>query len=109
MEIAFRRYRAMAITTGTTLLVLCVVFIVHKGFVQQWNAWHWLHVVDRVIGIGHGIVLYPIYLVTCFQLVLKARIKLWTLPLMMLAGFIPGLAFVVERSIGKSLAPRSVS
>ena len=103
MEIAFRRYRTMSFITGTTLLLLLVVFILHHTLSKQTWQDNGLDVVDRVVGIGHGVVLYPIYLYFCFRLTLKARLPVLQLAAMMLAGFVPGLAFVMERWVANRL------
>ena len=93
----------MSFVTGTTLLLLVVVLILHHTLSHE--AWHnyGLNVVDRIVGIGHGVVLYPIYLMTCFQLTVKARLPLLQLIAMFLAGFVPGLAFVMENWVARRL------
>ena len=93
MENIYRRYRLMSYVTGTTLLTLCATFVLHKVSPATWEH---VSVLVRVVGIGHGVVLYPIYMVTCFWVVLKARLPLLLLAAMFLAGFVPGLAFYLE-------------
>jgi integral membrane protein len=100
MEAAYRRYRIMSIVTGTTLLLLCAVFIVHHTVSSQVFHHDGLAALDRVIGIGHGVILYPIYLVTAGLFAIKARVHLGTMVLMLLAGFVPGLAFYMEHWVG---------
>lgn len=102
MENAFRRYRAMSFVTGTTLLVLCAFLALHTWDLSLWTS---LKVLVTVVGIGHGVVLYPIYMVMCFQFWLKARIPVALLVLMLLSGFVPGLAFYMERRVRLRVYP----
>jgi len=100
MEAAYRRYRIMSLITGTTLLLLCAMFIAHHTFSSSEFHSYGLSTLDRVIGIGHGVILYPIYLVTAGLFAIKARVHLGTMVLMLLAGFVPGLAFYLEHWVG---------
>jgi integral membrane protein len=102
MQKAFGRYRIMSFVTGTTLLILCCTLILHTVDLKAWDHIHWF--VD-VVGIGHGVVLYPIYLVMSFQLALKARLHVGYIALMMGAGFVPGLAFYMEHRMERKLYP----
>ena len=104
MDRALRHYRIMARVTGVTLIALCLILLV-KAFGSS-ALWENIKVLRIIVGMGHGVLLYPIYLVTCFQLVLKARIKLVYFVLLLLAGFVPGLAFVMESYTEKNLVPR---
>ncbi len=97
MEAAFRRYRIMSFVTGTTLLILTFTLILHSVDLHLWTQ---MKPFVAVVGIGHGVVLYPIYLITCFMFALKARVHLGLLLLMMLSGFVPGLAFYMEHRVG---------
>lgn len=103
MERAFQRYRIMSFVTGTTLLILCCTLILHTVDLSFWKS---IHLFVAVVGIGHGVVLYPIYLVMSFQLVLKARLNLAYLIMMMLSGFVPGLAFYTEHRMRLKLFPQ---
>jgi len=88
---AVRRYRIMAYVTGTVLIVLCFVGIPLQIFA------HNLFVVNYV-GTTHGI-LYLIYLAAAYLMTRQVGMKLaspQTL-LVLLAGTIPVLTFVVER------------
>ena len=93
----------MSFVTGTTLLVLCFFLILHSVDLTLWKH---LLVPVTIIGIGHGVVLYPIYMVLCFQFALKARLHIGFVALMLLAGFVPGLAFYMERRMGQKIAER---
>ena len=101
MEAAFRRYRLMSFVTGTTLIVLVVFLILHTVDLSLWTR---LKPLVTVVGIGHGVVLYPIYLVLCFQFTLKARLHFGVLVLMLLSGFVPGLAFYMEHVVARRTA-----
>ena len=110
----------MSYVTGTTLLMLTLFIILH-GFAftlviagAHWHVsapslnyslWKHLHPLVAVVGIGHGVVLYPIYMVTCFQFALKARLAVGYVVLMLLAGFVPGLAFYMERRMDRLRFP----
>ena len=104
MDAAFRRYKVMSFVTGTTLLLLCAFLILHS---VDRTLWQHLHGLVVFVGIGHGVVLYPVYMVMCFQFFLKARdLHAGVLILMLLAGFVPGLAFYMERRVERRLAAR---
>lgn len=102
MEKAFQRYRLMSYVTGTTLIILCLFLILHTVDLTLWKH---LKVAVTVVGIGHGVVLYPIYMVWCFQFALKARLHVGYVVLMLLAGFVPGLAFYMERRTDAKVFP----
>jgi integral membrane protein len=99
---AFGRYRIMSFVTGTTLLILCCTLILHTVDLKFWDS---IHLFVDVVGIGHGVVLYPIYLVMSFNLALKARLHVGYIALMMGAGFVPGLAFYMEYRMERKLYP----
>ena len=82
------RYRVMAYVTGVALVVLCFV-----GIPLQ-IAGH--PALAGVVGTVHG-VLYIIYLVTAAMLAWKLRLPLPSTIVLLLAGIIPILTFVVER------------
>jgi integral membrane protein len=86
-----RRYRFMAYVTGVVLMVLCFVGIPLQVFA------HNLAVVNYV-GTAHGI-LYLIYLAAAYLMTRQVGMKLATpqTVLVLLAGTIPVLTFVVER------------
>jgi integral membrane protein len=103
MEKAFARYRIMSFVTGTTLLILCCTLLLHTVDLSLWKS---IKIFVDVVGIGHGVVLYPIYLVMSFQLALKARLHVGYVVLMLGAGFVPGLAFYMEHRMEKKLYPQ---
>ena len=88
MEAAVLRYRVMAYVTGVVLVILCFVGIPLQ--VAGYPA------VANNVGVVHGI-LYIIYLV--FAWILSRKLGLATKPtvIMLLAGTIPIMTFIVER------------
>jgi integral membrane protein len=85
------RYRAMAWIVGVMLVLLVLVAIP----IQIWG--HDDGPV-AVIGTAHGF-LYAVYLLTAFDLAVRAR---WTAKgtvLVLLAGTVPFLSFVAERIV----------
>lgn len=83
------RYRAMAYVVGVGLLVLVLV-----GVPLQYAA-------DRpgvvsVVGPIHGF-LYIVYLLAAADLARRFRLALWQIVALVAAGFVPFLAFVIER------------
>jgi integral membrane protein len=88
MHAAVLRYRVMAYITGVVLIVLCFV-----GIPLQ-VAGH--PAVANNVGVVHGI-LYIIYLAVAYILARKLRLANGPIVLLLLAGTIPVLTFVVER------------
>ncbi len=82
------RYRVMAYITGVVLVILCFV-----GIPLQLAGYPAL---VNVVGAVHGI-LYIIYLVTAAMLAWKLRLRPERTIVLLLAGTIPILTFVVER------------
>ena len=88
---AVRRYRVMAYVTGVVLMILCFVGIPLQVFAHNL-------VVVNYVGTTHGI-LYLIYLGAAYLMTRQVRMKLASpqTVLVLLAGTIPVLTFVVER------------
>jgi integral membrane protein len=90
MHAAALRYRVMAYTTGVLIIVLCFVGIPLQiaGHPQ----------VQQYVGEVHGF-LYIVYIIVAFLLALKLRMRLlsWRTIVLLLAGTIPVMTFVVER------------
>jgi integral membrane protein len=88
---AVLRYRVMAYVTGVVLMVLCFVGIPLQVFAH--NA-----AVVNYVGTAHGI-LYIIYLGTAYLVSRQLGMKLGSpqTVILLLAGTIPVLTFVVER------------
>lgn len=102
MDPAFKRYRWMSFITGTTLLSLFATLLLKTVDLGLWNHIRTLVIID---GVGHGVVLYPLYMIACFQMVLKFRLNVALLGLMLFAGFVPGLAFYLEYRMRRKLYP----
>jgi integral membrane protein len=88
---AVLRYRVMAWTVGTGLLILCLV-----GVPLQYGAG--IPGVDAVVGPIHGF-LYIVYLISAVDLARRARFTLLQMAAMIAAGFLPLLAFVIEHRV----------
>jgi len=86
-----RRYRIMAYVTGVVLMILCFVGIPLQVFAHNL-------VVVNYVGTTHGI-LYLIYLGAAYLMTRQVGMKLASPQtiIVLLAGTIPVLTFVVER------------
>jgi len=86
-----RRYRIMAYVTGVVLMILCFVGIPLQVFANNL-------VVVNDVGTAHGI-LYLIYLAAAYLMTRQVGMKLASpqTVIVLLAGTIPVLTFVVER------------
>jgi integral membrane protein len=86
-----RRYRIMAYVTGVVLMILCFVGIPLQVFANNL-------VVVNYVGTTHGI-LYLIYLAAAYMMTRQVGMKLASpqTVIVLLAGTIPVLTFVVER------------
>ncbi len=96
MRAALLRYRIMAYVVGCLLVVLVCI-----GLPLKYGPWH----DDTVVlftAIPHGW-LYMILLITAFDLGRRARWSWKRLILIALAGTIPFLSFVAERSATKDV------
>jgi integral membrane protein len=96
MNGALRRYRFMAYTVGVGLIIL--VFV---GIPLQYAA-HSPGVV-KVVGPIHG-ALYIVYLLAALDLSRRARFGLLQMAAMVAAGFVPFVAFIVERQVVRRLS-----
>jgi integral membrane protein len=90
-----RAYRVMAYVTGTMLIILCFVGIPLQVFAHY-------DAIAKVVGTIHG-VLYIIYLVVAFTMTRFVRIRTASVTtiIVLLAGTIPILTFIVERWISR--------
>jgi integral membrane protein len=93
--VAVRAYRVMAYVTGTMLIILCFVGIPLQLFAHYDG-------IAKVVGTIHG-VLYIIYLVVAFTMTRFVRIRTASVTtiIVLLAGTVPILTFVVERWISR--------
>jgi integral membrane protein len=99
---AVTRYRVMAYVTGTLLIVLFFVAVPIKIFAHN-------GVLSTAVGLPHGVVCYPLYLLTTFDLYRRVRWPLGKVALIVLAGVIPFLTFYVERRVVAELRERAVA
>ncbi len=90
MSGALLRYRIMAYIVGVGLIVVFISI--------PFDA------VEKVVGFTHGM-LYLLYLVTVLDLVRRARLRFWTFVAMVACGWVPFMAFVVERWITRRITP----
>jgi integral membrane protein len=90
MESALKPYRVMAYIVGVMLLLLCAAMVAKYGFGNDTFV--------AIVGPLHGF-LYMVYLVAALNLGIKARFPIPYLLLVLLAGTIPFLSFVAERSV----------
>jgi integral membrane protein len=89
MHAAVLRYRVMAFITGC--LIIIVVF---AGIPLQ--IWGHNTVIVNQVGTVHG-VLYMVYIVFAFMLASKLHMKPKPTVLLLLAGTVPVMTFIVER------------
>ena len=95
---AYGRYRALAYFVGCVLIVLVLVAVPLKyaaGLPQ----------LVAIVGPVHG-VMYIVYLLATFDMATKAKFTFRRTILVMLAGTIPFVSFVAERSVTKELRAR---
>jgi integral membrane protein len=102
MDVSFRRYRLMSFITGSTLLSLFATLALHYIDLRLWKD---ISLLVRIDGIAHGIILYPIYMIASFNMVVKHKLSIMWLGLMLLAGFVPGVAFAMEWWMHRRLYP----
>lgn len=89
-------YRVMAYATGVLLIVVTVSAVLHFGFHNDSISW---------TGIVHGY-LYMGYLVTVVLLGVAVRWRPVRMVLVALAGTIPLMSFVAERSVTREVRSR---
>lgn len=99
---AFARYRVMAFVTGVWLLLLCaeliLKYVFQAGGVDASGEPG--PVIGRWVAFAHGWI-YVIYLVTVFDLWSRMRWGFGRIVVMIAAGVVPVLSFVVERKAGR--------
>ena len=89
MSAALTRFRVMAYVVGVLLLVLVFVAMPLKYFADQ-------PTMVAIVGPLHGF-LYMVYLVTAFDLAVRAKWPFLRTLLVLLAGTVPVMSFVAER------------
>ncbi|MEY9860977.1 integral membrane protein [Catenulispora sp. GAS73] len=90
---AIKRYRVMALFTGTMLLLLTFVVI-------PLQLWAHNKTLEKPVAIIHGYG-YMLYLIVALDLCLRARYKPIRTILILLVGVVPFLAFYYERIVVK--------
>ena len=100
MRLNVALYRVMAYVTGVVLVVLCFVGIPLQ--IAGYPA------VANDVGVVHGI-LYIIYLVCAWQLARRLRLAAKPTVLMLLAGTVPIMTFIVERWITRRFIDPALS
>jgi integral membrane protein len=98
---ALLRYRVMAYLVGTGLIIL--VFV---GIPLQYGANR--PGVVMVVGPIHG-ALYIVYLLSAIDLARRGRFTLLQMAAMIGAGFLPFLAFVIERRVTRRVEQELVT
>jgi integral membrane protein len=91
VQSALTRYRVVAYVVGVFLLILTLVAMPLKYLGGD-------STMVAVVGPIHGF-LYMVYLVVAFDLSMRARWPLKYTILVLLAGTVPFLSFVAERSV----------
>lgn len=86
-------YRVMAYVTGVVLIILCALAVM-----QVSGAGGLVNTLVHVVGFTHGM-LYIVYLLAGYTLSRRLRLRPWPTVAVLLAGTIPVMTFVVERSI----------
>ena len=89
MRAAALRYRVMAYITGVLIIVVCFAGIPLQ--VAKHNGW-----IANYVGTVHGF-LYIVYIVFAFILASKLHMKPKPTVILLLAGTVPVMTFVVER------------
>jgi integral membrane protein len=86
---ALQRYRVVAWIVGVLLVALFCVGIPLKyaGDVDE---------VSKYVGLVHGLVFYPLYLLLTFDLARRARMSAVRTVLTMVAGTVPFVSFYAE-------------
>ena len=87
---ALMRYRVVAWIVSVLLIVLVCIGIPlnhagHHPFVSKW------------VGLAHGVIFYPLYLILTLDLARRVKMPPLRLLLTMVAGTVPFVSFVAER------------
>ncbi|MGW5050233.1 DUF3817 domain-containing protein [Actinokineospora sp. NPDC004072] len=91
---ALARYRVLAYVVGVGLLALVAAMVLKYAFDSASAV--------AIVGPAHGF-LYAVYLVVAFDLALKARWSVKGTLWVLLAGMIPFVSFIVERSVTRKV------
>lgn len=91
---ALLRYRVIAWIVSILLIVLFCV-----GIPLEFAAGH--KGVDAVVGVAHGVIFYPLYLILTLDLARRVKMPPLRLVLTLIAGTVPFVSFVAERETTK--------
>jgi integral membrane protein len=96
LSTALGRYRIMANVVGVMLIAvfICIIPAINSA--------------DAVLGPIHG-ALYVVYCFTVLQVWRQHHLRLWTIVAMVSAGWVPFVAFIVERWVTRQVAGTSVA
>jgi integral membrane protein len=95
MEGALVRYRVMTFIVGSALIILVFVGV-------PLQLWAHVDLVAKVEGTIHGY-LYLVYLFTAADVARRAHWRLGRIVAVVLSGFVPFLAFVVEHRVYRQM------
>ena len=100
---ALRRYRVMAIVTGSFLLLVTVDVAVKYGgrYLLDWENEAFL-TFSSAVAIIHGWI-YVVYLVTAVDMWTRMKWSLGRLAYMVLGGVVPFLSFFAEKRITREV------
>lgn len=90
MNGALLRYRVAAWVVGVLLIVLVCVGVPLKYAADE-------PVVSKYVGLVHGVLFYPLYLLLTLDLARRVRMSPVRTVLTMIAGTVPFVSFWVER------------
>jgi integral membrane protein len=97
MRTPFERYRVMAYVTGVVLLVACFVALPLTYFFDRPGF-------GKVVWTMHGW-LYLLYLFAAVHLAMTRRWRVTRILLVLIAGTIPFMSFVMERRVSADEQP----
>ena len=90
MERSLRHYRVAAWIVGVLLIVLVCVGVPLKYAAD-------VPEVSKFVGLVHGVIFYPLYILLTLILAIRARMSLARTVLTMIAGTVPFVSFYAER------------
>jgi integral membrane protein len=96
---ALTRYRVIAWIVGVLLIVLICV-----GVPLEFAAGH--GGVDQVVGLAHGVLFYPLFVIATVDLAWRVRMPPFRLLLTVVAGTVPFLSFMAERETTRWVSAR---
>jgi integral membrane protein len=95
-------YVAFAWATGVAMVILVFIGVPLKYGADSGG-------VDKVVGLVHGVFLYPIYVILSIATAFVHRLSIPHMALMALAGLIPGLSPYVARRTLKHIDAKQLA